>query len=156
MAGAVIMENFDKIAADADALATEMGGQGEQAQQATPEPEVKADTRQGVALLLVPCRKVLEMAVPHLRGAPEEAWTGLVDPVVELLDFYNVDMAGAFSSPWAKLGLAAAPLAMHGYQRAIEAAESKRQAQQPRAVSPVPTAEPAEPVPGAVVLQREE
>jgi hypothetical protein len=74
-----------------------------------------------VKMLISIGRPMLELAIPHLKGAPQDAWDALVEPIAELLRHYNITVAQLLTNPWAKLALAAVPLGMHGYQNAIAA-----------------------------------
>jgi hypothetical protein len=67
-----------------------------------------------VALLLGIIKPLAELAVPYVKGAPKDAWDALKDPLAELLNYYNVDVGDWLSNPWAKLAVAAMPLASHG------------------------------------------
>lgn len=79
-----------------------------------------------VALLLGIIKPLAEIAIPYIKGAPDDAWDALKEPIAELLNFYDVDVGAWLNNPWAKLAVAAMPLASHGLAKWQEEAKKDK------------------------------
>lgn len=118
-------------------------------EQAAAAPSVpQADRMAEAAMLLGILRPMLEMAVKYVKGAPENEWRVLQQPIADLLAYYDVDFAKWLSSPWAALAFAASPLVMRGVNNWQEENE-KKQPKKVTAPGAPETPAPSAPVPGA-------
>lgn len=87
-----------------------------------------------VALLLGIFKPLAELAVPYVKDAPTDAWDALKEPLAELLNHYDVDVGDWLNNPWAKLAVAAMPLASHGMAKwQEETAKAKAKEEKPSA-----------------------
>lgn len=80
-----------------------------------PEPVAHAVDRIGeAALILGVAKPLLVMLLPCLKDAPDAEWQPLQQPIAELLEHYKTDVGKWLGNPWAKLAVAATPLALRG------------------------------------------
>lgn len=119
MSGEQVEKNpeLDALATEAAAVDAAYAPQpipGGDAVPGTVAQPVAVDRMGEAAMLLGVAKPLLVMLVPYIKDAPEPEWAALQEPMAGLLEHYSVDVGAWLGSPWAKLAVAAIPLAMSG------------------------------------------
>lgn len=102
-----------------------------QAIQATPQAP-SASALQLAAMAVQVIKPIASVALPSLRGAPEELWAPIPEGLAAILDHYGWNRPDLLESPWAKLALSLAPLAAYA---AMESMKDDKPKGKPRAAA---------------------
>lgn len=122
-------------------------GEGAAVEQAGPS----ADAMGAAALVVGIAQPILCATVKGLKDAPGELWGPVTESMAGLLDHYGI--AAEISNPWARFGIACAPLAGFALMARMEADKDKPKTDSDTLAPPKLEATAAQQAPGANTVQ---
>lgn len=126
---------------------TDPAGEGGELVQAGPS----ADAMGAAALVVGIAQPILCATVKGLKDAPAELWGPVTESMAGLLDHYGI--AAEISNPWARFGIACAPLAGFALMARMEAEKDKPKTDADTLAAPKLEATAAQQAPGANTVQ---